>query len=65
MKRKKILESLKQARQAVEQANQALINAMQELNDNELDMVSGAGNPFADSSRVPTHSIDSDLRNNG
>ena len=65
MKKKSILESIKQARRAVEQANQALDNAMQELGDDELDMVSGAGNPFADVARVPTQSIDDDLRSNG
>ena len=38
---------------------------MQELDDEAMDKVSGAGNPFANAARVPTQKIDSKLRNNG
>lgn len=39
--------------------------AMQELDEEALDEVTGAGNPFANIARVPTQSIDSNLRNKG
>ncbi len=38
---------------------------MQELDDETMDKVSGAGNPFANAARVPTQKIDSKVRNNG
>ena len=57
MKDKKILDSLKQAQEAVEQANKALNDAMQELDDAELDNVDGGANPYADYPRVPTQPI--------
>ncbi len=40
-------------------------DVMQELDDETMDQVSGAGNPFANAARVPTQKIDSKLRNNG
>ena len=38
---------------------------MKELDDDALEEVTGAGNPFANISRVPTQRIDSNLRNKG
>ena len=38
---------------------------MQELDDEAMDKVSGAGNPFAGAARVPTQKIDSTVRKNG
>ena len=35
---------------------------IQELSDEELDKVGGAGNPFKDVDRVPTQPINEDLR---
>ena len=35
---------------------------VQELSSDELDTVSGAGNPFEDVPRVPSSPLDSDLR---
>ena len=43
--------------------NKALNGAMQELGDDELDEIAGAGNPFANVARVPTQPIDEDMRN--
>ncbi len=40
-------------------------DVMQELDDKDMDQVSGAGNPFAKAARVPTQKIDSKMRNNG
>ncbi|MBQ4426915.1 MAG: hypothetical protein II881_04070 [Oscillospiraceae bacterium] len=45
--------------------NKALNGAMQELGDDELDEIAGAGNPFARLPRVPTQPIDEDMRNKG
>ena len=42
-KDKKTLEALKMAKQAVDLANNALMSAIQELNDDELDHVAGGG----------------------
>ena len=39
--------------------------AMQNLGDDELDKVSGAGDPFANRPRVTNQQIDSSLRNKG
>ena len=39
--------------------------AMQELGDDALDAVNGAGDLFADRPRVSTQKIDSSLRNRG
>ena len=57
-----IKETLKDA---AEQANKAVGSAMQELGDDELDEIAGAGNPFARLPRVPTQPIDEDMRNKG
>ena len=65
MKDKKIRDTLKQAQDAVQQANKALSSAMQELDDAELDAVAGGVDPFADVDRVPTQEIDDDLRKKG
>ena len=65
MKDQKIHETLKQAQDAAEQTEKKLENGMQELDDDALDEIAGAGNPFANVPRVPTQSIDSNLRNNG
>ena len=39
--------------------------AMQDLSDEELDKVSGAGDPFANRPRVTNQKIDDSLRNKG
>ena len=65
MKDMKIKENLKKAQDAEEQANKALGSAMQELGEDELDEIAGAGNPFANVPRVPTQPIDEDLRSKG
>lgn len=65
MKESKIRDTLKQAQDAVEQANKALNNAMKELDDRELDTVAGAGDPFEDHPRVPTQPIDPHVRGRG
>jgi len=57
MKNKKILESLKQANEAVNQAGKALSSVMRELDDDELDQVSGAGDGTEEFPRVPTQPI--------
>ena len=59
MKIKKNRESEKQA-----QAQNALADVMQELDDDELDQVVGAGSPFGDN-RVPVSSLDPDVRGRG
>ena len=59
MKDMKIKETLKDA---AEQAKKAVGSAMQELGDDELDEIAGAGNPFAKLPRVPTQPIDEDMR---
>ena len=38
---------------------------MQELDEGDLDQVSGAGNPFGNRPRMGYQDIDDDLRNNG
>lgn len=65
MKDQKIRETLKQAQQAVEQANQALNSVMQELDDDALNQVTGAGNPFGDVPRPDPEPIDPEVRENG
>ena len=57
MKDKKIHDTLKQAQEAIEQANKALNNVMQELDDNDLDKIAGGDNPYEDYPRVPTQPI--------
>ncbi len=64
MKDKRILEALMQARDAVEQANKALNDVMRELGVDELDQVTGAGDPFDRIPRPDPQSLDSDARRN-
>ena len=57
MKDKKTLEALKRAKEAVDQANDALNSAIQELDDEMLDQVAGGGE-FDDVPTVDEHSYD-------
>ena len=41
------------------------VSNVQELSDDVMDQVSGAGDPFKDIPRVPTNSIDDALRQKG
>ncbi len=63
--KKKLAETLQNAKEAVSQADKALNDVMQELDLDELDDITGAGNPFGNLPRVPTQPIDDDLRNRG
>ena len=45
-----------------EQAVNAAVDGMEELDDEVMDQVSGAGNPFANASRVPMQDITEDIR---
>ena len=65
MKNRKNRETLKPAQQAVEQANQALNSVMQELDDDALNQVTGAGSPFGDVPRPDPEPIDPKARENG
>ena len=65
MKNKKFRDTLKQAQQAVEQANQAINSVMQELDLDDLEAVAGGGNPFADIPRPDPNPMDPDPRGNG
>lgn len=63
----KIRETIKQAQEALEQANKALSDVMQELDEEELDeeqlgQVAGAGDedPYADYPRVPVDPLPDD-----
>lgn len=61
----KIRETIKQAKEAVEQANKALSDVMQELDEEELDeeqlgQVAGAGDLYADYPRVPVDPLPDD-----
>ncbi|GEM_PF-3555600 len=47
------------------QSNDELNGAMEELDDEVLDTLSGAGNPFASHPRVSTHRINKSVRNRG
>ena len=53
------------AKDASMQAQEAKDASMQELGDEELGEVSGAGDPFASRPRVSTKKINSSVRNNG
>ena len=53
------------AKDASMQAQEAKDASMQELGDEELGEVSGAGDPFANRPRVSTKNINSSVRNNG
>lgn len=48
----------------VNETNAALSGEAQELSDDELNEVTGAGNVFANLPRVPTQAIDENLRQN-
>ena len=64
MKNKKsIIESIRRANEALEQANVALNNVMQELDDDELNAVTGAGDDDSFFPRVPTQPIGEKERN--
>ena len=56
-KDKKTLEALKMAKQAVDLANNALLAAIQDLDDDELDKVAGGGE-FDDVPPVDEHPYD-------
>lgn len=56
-KDKKTLEALKMAKQAVDLANNALVAAIQELDDDELDKVAGGGE-FDDNPVIIEHPYD-------
>ena len=56
-KDKKTLEALKMAKQAVDLANNALMSAIQELDDDELDKVAGGGE-YDDVPPVDEHPYD-------
>ena len=53
------------AKEAAAMAQEAKDASMQELGDEELGEVSGAGDPFASRPRVSTKNINSSVRNNG
>ena len=55
----------KEEKKVQDAAMQAKDEAMQELGDEELGEVSGAGDPFANRPRVSTKNINSSVRNNG
>ena len=54
----------KNVEKTVEKVNEALKN-VKELSDDELDQVTGAGDPFANIPRNPTKPIDDELRRKG
>ena len=41
------------------------VQPLEKLTDEDLDQVSGAGNPFDEIPRTPTQPIDDELRKNG
>ena len=62
---KELKERLKKVQDTVTQANKEIDSVMQELDDDVLNNLSGAGDPFADRPRVSTKPIDSSLRDRG
>ena len=62
---KKLAKSLQNAKEAVSQADKALNQAMEELDLDDLDDISGGGNPFGNLPRVATQPIDDNLRGKG
>ena len=54
----------KNLEKAVEKANETL-EKVKELSEEELDKVTGAGDPFANIPRNPTKKIDDELRKKG
>ncbi len=61
---KKAKEAVNAAEKAVEEAKKAL-EAVEELSDEDLDKVSGAGDPFEGIPRIDPEPIDPELRENG
>lgn len=57
-------EKITKAQEAA-QTDEEKNDAMQELDDDVLDTLSGAGNPFASHPRVSTHRINKSVRNRG
>ena len=53
-KKKRLADRIRKASKAIANANEALNEVMQELDLDSLDMVTGAGNPFADHPRILT-----------
>lgn len=64
-KSKKDKEKAMKAQDAAMKAKEEKDEAMQELGDEVLGEVSGAGDPFASRPRVSTQKIDSNLRSKG
>ena len=58
-------EKSKKAQDAVKEANEEFENIMHELDDDVLDEINGAGNPFASHPRVSSQKISSKVRNDG
>ncbi len=52
-------------KEAKKETEKKAAEEMQELDDKDMDQVSGAGNPFANAARVPTQKIDSKMRKDG
>ena len=60
---KNILDETRKAQQAVDQAEETIKAAAQELSDNDLDEVAGGlNNPFAGAARVTLHQYTNDIR---
>lgn len=64
-KDKKNKENATKAQETLKHEAKEQENAMQELGDDVLNTISGAGDPFASHPRVSTKGIDSSLRNKG
>ena len=60
----KAKEAVEAAEKAVEEAKKAL-KAVEELSDEELSEVAGAGDPFGGIPRIEPEPIDDDLRKDG
>ena len=61
----KFFDALRQAKDAVEQANKALEDVMEEIGMDDLEQVTGAGNPFGNIPRPDPKPIDPNVRKNG
>ena len=48
-----------------ESKKEEILETMEKLEDDALNAVTGAGNPFEEEPRVPTQPIDDDLRGKG
>ena len=68
---KKVKKAAEKAKEAVEAAEKAVKEAkkalkeVEELSDDELGKVAGAGDPFGGIPRIEPEPIDQDLRDNG